>query len=133
MGSLGIAPEVPEDAITSPEYQVWRLKESDTAMVPGYVATLITTPFFIELVKIHRVGAVKQRLYTENLLSIAVPMIELQDQQEIADHRIAALGKIAAAELTRDQAKREVEALIKGDKSPDTALAEFSGTAVAAT
>ena len=26
VGSLGIVPDVPEDAITSPEYQVWRMK-----------------------------------------------------------------------------------------------------------
>ncbi len=39
VGSLGIVPEVPADAITSPEYQVWRLKTGILEpMLPGYVA-----------------------------------------------------------------------------------------------
>ena len=69
VGSLGIVPDVPKNAVTSPEYQVWRVKE-DT--LPSYVAVLISTSFFLELVQFHRVGAVKQRLYAENLLRIRI-------------------------------------------------------------
>ena len=64
VGSLGIVPDVPTDAITSPEYQVWRI---NSGLLPGFVATLIGTQLFIDLIQIHRVGAVKQRLYVENL------------------------------------------------------------------
>lgn len=42
VGSLGIVPDVPEEAITSPEYQVWRLKQDiPEPLLPGYVACLI--------------------------------------------------------------------------------------------
>ena len=48
VGSLGIVPDVPEDAITSPEYQVWRIRPDATeSLLPGYVACLIQTPFFL--------------------------------------------------------------------------------------
>ena len=61
VGSLGKVPEVPEDAITSPEYQVWRLKKGlSEPLLPEYLAILIQTPFFLELVQFNRVGAVKQ-------------------------------------------------------------------------
>jgi hypothetical protein len=69
VGSLGIVPDVPEDAITSPEYQVWRLKSnSSERLLPGFVALLIQAPFFLELVQFNRVGAVKQRMYYEYLI-----------------------------------------------------------------
>ena len=46
VGSLGIVPDVPEDAITSPEYQVWRVKEDvPDSILPGFAAVLIQTPY----------------------------------------------------------------------------------------
>ena len=76
VGSLGIVPDVSEDAITSPEYQVWRVKENAHApMLPGFIAVLIQTSFFIDLVQFNRVGAVKQRMYTENLCQLRIPYL----------------------------------------------------------
>lgn len=113
VGSLGIVPEVPKDAITSSEYQVWRIKQG---MIPGYVAVLISTPFFIDLIQIHRVGAVKQRLYAANLMEIHVPVISTAEQQRIAEARKVALDQIAQATRRAEEAKTEIEALILGTR-----------------
>lgn len=117
VGSLGMVPEVPDDAITSPEYQVWRIKQG---LHPGYVAVLINTPFFISLIQFHRVGAVKQRLYVENLLEIPIPIIPFDEQASIAQARGLALESVAEAARIRTAAAAEVEALILGTtEAPD--------------
>ncbi|MBI2928784.1 MAG: restriction endonuclease subunit S [Verrucomicrobia bacterium] len=114
VGSLGVVPEVEADAITSPEYQVWRIREE--SLIADFVAVLVTTEFFIKLVQFHRVGAVKQRLYVENLLTIPIPEAPKRIQSEIAEARQTALVAIRDA---RERAKRvsvEVESLILGTK-----------------
>ena len=117
VGSLGMVPDVPEDAITSPEYQVWRIKpDKIKEMLPGYVAVLINTPFFIKLIQFHRVGAVKQRLYVDNLLEIHVPVIPPEEQHRIATARETALKLIAEAEQESSRTESEIEALILGVK-----------------
>jgi hypothetical protein len=117
VGSLGVVPSVPTDAITSPEYQVWRLKTGiPEPMLPGYVACLIQTPFFLNLVQFNRVGAVKQRMYTENLMQVRIPYLPLPEQQRYADTRAHALVKLAAAKARLDTAREEVEAMILGTK-----------------
>lgn len=121
VGSLGIVPDVPADAITSPEYQVWRLKTGiPEPMLPGYVACLIQTPFFLDLVQFNRVGAVKQRMYTENLMQVRVPYLPVSEQQRYADAREQALIKLAAAKGRLDTAREEVEAMILGTKKVGT-------------
>jgi len=114
VGSLGIVPEVPADAVTSPEYQVWRITNG---LLPGFVATLIGTPFFIDLIQVHRVGAVKQRLYVENLLQIPIPVVSDSTQRRIAKERDEALENLATAKALADVAKADVEAMILGTKS----------------
>jgi len=117
IGSLGIVPDVPEDAITSPEYQVWRLKTNiQEPMLPGYVACLIQTPFFLDLVQFNRVGAVKQRMYTENLMQIRLPYLPVTEQQRYADAHEKALVTLTAANKRLDAAREEVEAMILGTK-----------------
>ena len=117
VGSLGIVPDVPEDAITSPEYQVWRMKrDAPEPLLPGYIACLIQTPFFLDLVQFNRVGAVKQRMYTENLMQLRVPYLPVADQQRYADAREKALAELAAAKRRLDDALKEVEAMILGIK-----------------
>lgn len=127
VGSLGIVPEVPEDAITSPEYQVWRIKDSATDVLADYVAVLITTPFFIKLVRIHRVGAVKQRLYVDNLLSIYVPRLPLDEQRRFADARTGALSRIRRAQKHLTAVRSEVSEMILGTRPVPTP--EASGVA----
>lgn len=113
VGSLGIVPEVPEDAITSPEYQVWRIRNG---LLTGFVAIVITTEYFIKLIQFNRVGAVKQRLYVSNLLSIPIPEIPEEFQREVADERDKVLAAIAEARITVTEAAIEVEAMILGTK-----------------
>lgn len=113
VGSLGIVPDVPSDAVTSPEYQVWRVTNG---LLPGFVATLIGTPFFIELIQVHRVGAVKQRLYVDNLLRIPIPLVSDALQRRIAKDRETALRAVADAKARADTAKADVEAMILGIK-----------------
>lgn len=115
VGSLGHVPSVPEDAITSPEYQVWKLRDlGNDSLQPGFVATLIQTPWFVKVIQFHRVGAVKQRLYVENLLAMPVPKFPKKLQQRVADERAKiAAERAAAAKLAADTA-REVEEMILG-------------------
>ncbi len=121
VGSLGIVPDVPEDAITSPEYQVWRLKtDVPEPMLSGYVACLIQTPFFLDLVQFNRVGAVKQRMYTENLMQVRIPYLPVREQQRYADAREKGLSALAAAKRRLDTAQQEVEAVILGTKKVGT-------------
>lgn len=117
VGSLGRVLVVPEDAITSPEYQVWKLRDLGAdSLQPGFVATLIQTPWFVKVIQFHRVGAVKQRLYVENLLAMPVPRFpkELQERVASAREQIAA-ERAAAATLVADTA-REVEEMILGHR-----------------
>lgn len=117
VGSLGIVPEVPQDAITSPEYQVWRVRnDSCDPMLLGFIATLIQTPFFIDLVQFNRVGAVKQRMYTENLCQLRIPYLPEAEQREYAQSREKALADLAAARNHMTQARKDVEAMILGIK-----------------
>jgi type I restriction enzyme S subunit len=121
VGSLGIVPDVPTDAIISPEYQVWRLKTGiPEPMLPGYVACLIQAPFFLDLVQFNRGGAVKQRMYTENLMQVRVPCLPVSEQQRYADTREQTLIKLAAAKGRLDTAREEVEAMILGTKNVGT-------------
>ncbi|MFZ4465340.1 MAG: hypothetical protein ACOYN5_15950 [Bacteroidales bacterium] len=116
VGSLGIVPEVPEDAITSPEYQVWRIR---TGLLNGFAAVMITTDYFIKLIQFNRVGAVKQRLYVENLLSIPIPEIPQEFQREVAEEREKALAAIAEARAKVAEAAVGVEAMILGTRKVD--------------
>ena len=118
VGSLGIVPDVPEDAITSPEYQVWCVRaDAPELMFPGFVAVLIQTPFFIDLVQFNRVGAVKQRMYIENLCQLRIPYLPESEQQEYASARKRALIDLDAAKTRLAQARKDVEAMILGIKS----------------
>ncbi len=81
VGSLGRVPKVEEDAVTSPEYQVWRVK--DPTWLPEYVEILIQVPFFNKLIHAHRVGAVKERLYAQNLMQIPVPPVGTEFQKAV--------------------------------------------------
>lgn len=111
VGSLGIVADVPDDAITSPEYQVWRIR---SGLLPSFVATLISTQFFIDLIQVHRVGAVKQRLYVENLLQIPIPVVPDAIQQKFAERRESAMQTIAHALALAEEAKADAEAMILG-------------------
>ena len=85
-------------------------------MLPGYVACLIQTPFFLDLVQFNRVGAVKQRMYTENLMQVRIPYLPIPEQQRYADARQRALTELDAAKRRLDDAREEVEAMILGTK-----------------
>lgn len=115
VGSLGHVPEVPKDAITSPEYQVWKLRDlGKDSLAPGFVHVLIRTKWFVRVIQFHRVGAVKQRLYVENLLEMPVPKFPLDLQERIAVARAAALTKLEAARKRAEVVKQEVEEMILG-------------------
>ncbi|MCF7818176.1 MAG: hypothetical protein K9M54_09870, partial [Kiritimatiellales bacterium] len=117
VGSLGIVPEVSADAITSPEYQVWRIKDNPAdPMLPGFLAVLIQTPFFIDLVQFNRVGGVKQRMYTENLCQLRIPYIPVSEQRKYAASREKALAELTEAQARLVRVRKEVEAMILGTK-----------------
>lgn len=104
VGSLGRVPSVPDDAITSPEYQVWRIKDG---LLPEFVEVLLRTRFFLDLVDFHRVGSVKQRLFVQNLMEIPIPAFTPDKQAAVValwrkpQERIAEKKKAIAAARTR--------------------------------
>ena len=121
VGSLGIVPDVPQDAITSPEYQVWRVKEDTPApLLPEFIAVLIQTPFFLDLVQFNRVGTVKQRMYTENLCQLRIPYLPETEQREYAHAREEAIIDLTAAKGRLAQARKDVEAMIIGTKNVES-------------
>lgn len=111
VGSLGIVPEVPEDAITSPEYQVWRMKEG---YLPDFMAMMIRTDYFLALVAFSRVGGVKQRMYYANLAEIRLPMVNPEVQQHYAIQRTEILKRVSQANVALIERKREIEKIIIG-------------------
>ena len=111
VGSLGIVPEVPDDAITSPEYQVWRLH---SGFLPDFMALMIRTEYFLFLVDFNRVGGVKQRMYYANLAEIRLPMIDIETQNKFADQRAVILSSITKANETIKERKSEIEEMIIG-------------------
>ena len=114
VGSLGIVGEVPDDAITSPEYQVWRLKG---VFLPEFMALVLRTNYFLTLVAINRVGGVKQRMYYSNLAEIRLPKIPLSVQRDFARRRSGILGDINVAKEILLERKAEVEEMIVGARS----------------
>ena len=111
VGSLGIVPEVPTDAITSPEYQVWRLK---TGFLPDFMALMLRTDYFLALVAFNRVGGVKQRMYYANLAEIRLPEIPMDLQKRFSDQRQLILAKIKEADKKLAERKEEIEKMILG-------------------
>jgi type I restriction enzyme S subunit len=122
VGSLGRVPDVPDDAITSPEYQVWRIKRD---LLPEYVQLLIQTPFFIEQIAFHRVGAVKERLFVQNLLEIPIPVVPFPVQQKIVATWEAAQKHTATTAAKIERLERDVEARFLADlgfQAPEQAV-----------
>lgn len=113
VGSLGIVPEVPTDAITSPEYQVWRLKGG---FLPDFMALMLRTDYFLALVAFNRVGGVKQRMYYANLAEIRLPEIPTEVQKNFADQRQEILANIKAANEKLAQRKKDIEKMILGTR-----------------
>jgi len=111
VGSLGIVREVPQDAITSPEYQVWRLTK---AFIPDFMALMLKTDYFLALVGFNRVGGVKQRMYYANLAEIRLPEISIDMQKDFAERRQEILENIKAANEKLSLRRQEIEKMILG-------------------
>jgi type I restriction enzyme S subunit len=119
VGSLGRVGDVPAEAVTSPEYQVWRITNG---LTPDFVEILIRLPFFLDLVQCHRVGAVKERLFVENLREIPVPPLDPEKQTSIVELWRSAQVQIAAASKRVEILKARFEAeflTALGFKLPD--------------
>jgi len=116
VGSLGIVPEVPADAVTSPEYQVWRLKDG---LLPDFMALMLRTEYFLALVAFNRVGGVKQRMYYANLAEIRIPEVSLKVQRNFVERRQKILKNIAAANGKLSRRQTEIEEMIIGTRSVD--------------
>ena len=114
VGSLGIVGDVPSDAITSPEYQVWRLTG---VFLPEFTALVVRTGYFLALVAINRVGAVKERMYYANLAEIRIPEVPKSVQRKFAARRARALDEIDAGDRMLSERTAEIEEMIVGSHS----------------
>ena len=115
VGSLGIVPEIPSSAITSPEYQVWRLKGG---FLPDFMALMLRTDYFLALVALNRVGGVKQRMYYTNLTALRLPTIPEVVQRDFARRRLQILQNIDCANKMVANRRNEIEQMILGTLSP---------------
>lgn len=70
----------------------------------------------IDLIQFNRVGAVKQRMYTENLCHLRIPYLPESEQREFAQAREKALANIDVAKDYLAQARKDIEAMILGVK-----------------
>ena len=111
VGAIGIVGDVPDDAITSPEYQVWRLSGG---FVPTFADLLLHTKYFLNLVSFNRVGAVKQRMYYANLAEIRLPHVPTRIQREYAERRRNSLMTLARANRSFAQRRSEIERVVVG-------------------
>ena len=109
VGSLGRVPAVPPDALTSPEYQVWRIRGG---LLPEYVEILIQTSFFIELIDFHRVGAVKERLFTRNLMEIPIPVLSESKQLKVISRWRQNRAEISEIQRRIEELENEIPFLI---------------------
>ena len=114
VGSLGIVGDAPSDAVTSPEYQVWRLTG---VFMPKFMALVVRTRYFLALVAINRVGAVKERMYYANLAEIRLPEVPESVQREFAARRSRVMDEIDAADRMLAERTVEIEAMIVGSRS----------------
>ena len=114
VGSLGIVPEVPDDAITSPEYQVWKLT---SGFKPEFMDLLLQTQYFLTLVSFNRVGGVKQRMYYANLAEIRLPLICPDTQKKFITRKAAIKENLKKATYHLAEVKKQVEKLILGTLS----------------
>jgi type I restriction enzyme S subunit len=105
VGSLGRVPDVPADSLTSPEYQVWRITKE---LLPDFVEILIQLPLFLDLIECHRVGAVKERLFVQNLMEIPVPHFKQKQQQAIVDHWKLAHKKVTSINQAAEEREGEI-------------------------
>ncbi len=110
VGSLGMVPQVPDHAITSPEYQVWRVTGG---IVPEYLAAVLATDFFVQLLQLYRTGAVKQRLYVENLKEIPLLVPTEVEQQRLAERYQQARADIEQAQRGLLDVERQLDASLR--------------------
>lgn len=113
VGSLGKVSEVPEDAVTSPEYQVWRLTDK---FLPEFMELILKTEYFLSLVAFNRVGGVKQRMYYANLAEIRLPLIPRNIQMKFAEKNIRTQRNISIANDLLRRRKKKIEQMILGTR-----------------
>lgn len=114
VGSLGIVPSVPTNAVTSPEYPVWRVTKKFS---PSFMGLVVRTDFFKDLVSVNRVGGVKQRLFYSNLASIPVPDISINVQQDFELKKIQVQQELDAALAEISCERSRTDDMILGDVS----------------
>lgn len=125
VGSLGMVPAVPADAVTSPEYQVWRLHGD---IDRDYVALLISTEYFRELVAFNRVGAVKQRMYFANLAEVRLPDLDRSTQRDLGDQRRRCLQMIEEKKATLESVKANLALVLTGEQSIEDVSSQILGS-----
>ena len=99
VGSFGRVGNVEADALTSPDYQVWRVT---TGYLPEFLEILIKTKAFLSLVEMHRVGAVKRRLFFANLCEMVLPRPHPDVQKQLVGAYQRALAATKALEDERN-------------------------------
>ena len=116
VGSIGIVNEVPENAVTSPEYQVWKLTQG---LLPDFMSLMTRTDYFLTLVSFNRVGGVKQRMYYSNLAEIRLPNITIDMQRKYIKKRETIMKEIVSANEKVIIRRHDVEKMILGEIAID--------------
>lgn len=83
IGSIGVLRDGTDEAITSPDYVVFRCKSS---ILPEYVYHYLKSEAGRHDINLKTKGSVRFRLYYEQLATIRIPVpIKIQDQQRFVD------------------------------------------------
>jgi len=90
--------------------------------LPSFVEALIQTDYFIEQIQCHRVGAVKERLFVQNLLEIPIPVHTQASQRQIVSVWEAARKSAVTTQAKIEDLERDIEARFLADlglKAPE--------------
>jgi hypothetical protein len=121
VGSLGHVPEVPKDAITSPEYQVWKLRDLGPDIHPRMYEAIGSSEIFVaDLTGLRpnvmiELGFALHHQNSKRLLLLFSPI--LGAEKVPFDTNIFRYEEIAEAQDIPQKLKRHLEAILAESKN----------------
>lgn len=109
VGSLGRVGSVEPHAITSPEYQVWKI---DREVEPDFMELLLKLSFFREQIDFNRVGSVKERLFVDNLRDIVVPIPPVERQHDYMQRKKGTEDRARALDSEAKEARGAIDSFL---------------------
>jgi type I restriction enzyme M protein len=102
IGSIGIVPNGLENAITSPDYVVFKTKGINS----DFLLHLLRSPFYRMYIDVISTGSIRDRLYFEDLQTIRIPDVSAKEELVVA----------SAVDRTDQELRRTLE-FLNGEKA----------------